>query len=171
MNNPMFPLRHAWALILLVLPILAGCTPPPTAARRDVASSNSTVQAAAAQFAACKRSVLARPEFAPLQPHMMPDATGQFSMAQMTNRTRPSAQEATLLVSWHDATNGCARPLMTTLQSERPDLAVIVSNLHAAESQLTARLAERRITWAEYIRQLRRLDSEGNAQIAAANQR
>lgn len=165
-NKRTLLLRHAWALLFLLLPILAGCSPPPTAAQREA-----TVRAASDQFVACKRAVLARPQFAPLLPHLGDPATGQFSAAQMTNETRPTPQEAALITSWYDATNDCARPLMTTLRSQRPDLAVIAGNLRAAESQLTAQLVERQISWARYARELQHINSEGNAQIAAANQR
>ena len=94
-----FPLRHAW------LPILTECGPPPTAAQREVAAGNAAAQVGMAQFNACKQEVRVRPELAALLPHLPDPVTGQYSMAQMTNETRPTFKEATLFVSWFDAMN------------------------------------------------------------------
>ena len=52
MNNPTFPLRHAWAVLLLVLPMMAGCSLPPTPAQRAAAIQGEANQAAAA----CRKS-------------------------------------------------------------------------------------------------------------------
>ena len=124
-----------------------------------------------AQFNACRQEVHARPEFAPLLPHLGDPATGQFSMAQMTNETRPTAREAALIASFSDATNGCFRASVAKVQSVRPDVAAILSNEHAANLQVVAQLVERRITWAESVRQFQHITSEAEAQGAAANQR
>jgi hypothetical protein len=66
----------------------------------------------------------------------MPDpTTGQFSMVQMTDENVPTPEEARLAASWYDATNGCFEPMTAAFQSARPDLAVILNNMRAAQSQ------------------------------------
>ena len=44
MNNPTIPLRHSWALLLLVLPILAGCAVAPVTDTADVFPLNAGAQ-------------------------------------------------------------------------------------------------------------------------------
>jgi len=135
------------AVPLLFVAGCAGMGPAPTAAQREVASSNSTGQAALAQFKACTLAVRARPEFAPLLPHLPDPMTEQFSMAQMTNEARPTAQEAALLAAASDAQSGCFRTVVAEVQSVRPDVATIMGNSRATVLQVQAQLVERRITW------------------------
>jgi len=171
--------RPSSKLLLLAVAVastlsVAGCAgmgPGPTAAQREVSAMGSTLQVAMAQRKACILEVHTRPEFASLLPHLGDPVTG-FSMAQMTDETRPTAKEAALLAPFFDANSGCFRAYVTAIQSVRPDIAVIWENEHtAAKSQVAAPLVERQITWAEAARRSRRLGSETNAQIAAANQR
>jgi len=91
-------------------------------------------------------------------------------MAQLTNETRPIAQEAALFASWYDATSGCNRPSAAVIQSAPPGVATIADNWRTARSQVATQLVERRITWAEFARQWQRLLSEATTQIAAVNQ-
>jgi len=161
-------LLAAAAASVLSLVGYAGMGLGATEAQRESAA---VVQAAIAQRQACHSAVLARPEFAPLLPHLPDPTTGQFGMAQMTNETRPTAAEATLLVDFFDAGGRCFRDYITAVQSVRPDVATILDNEQAAaQSQFQVPLVERQITWAESARRSQRLVSETNAQIAAANQ-
>ena len=163
-------LLAASAASLLFLAGCAGMGPGSTAAQRELASSNSTGQTPLAQFKACTLPVRARPEFAPLLPHLPDPVTEQFSMAQMTDETRPTAREAALFAALSDAQSGCFRTVVAEVQSVRPDVATIMGNQRAAVLQVQAQLVERRVTWAEYARQVQRIGSEASAQIAAANQ-
>lgn len=167
MNNPTRPLRHVWPLLPVVLSVLTGCT----VAQFEVASSDYTAQVARAQSSACKHAVYARPEFAPLLPHLPDPVTGQFSSAQMTDETWPTAQEAALFASWFDATVGCNHSYIMAAHSVRPDVAAILDNWQTAQSRIATQVVERRITWAEFARQWQRLLSEANAQITASSQR
>ena len=167
MNNPRCPLRHAWTLLSLVLPILFGCT----VAQFEMMSSDYTAREARAQSFACKRAVDARPEFAQLLSRLPDPTTGQFSMAQMTNETWPTAEEAALFASWSGATDDCNHAYIMAAHSVRPDVAVILNNWQTARSQVATQVVERRITWAKFARQTQRIDSETNAQITASSRR
>lgn len=163
-------LLTAAAASMLSLAGCAGMGPGATGAQREVSAAGATLQAAQAQFRTCRQEVRDRPEFALLRPYLSDPMTGQYSMAQMTNERRPTAQEVAALASYADAVNGCVRTQLAELQSVRLDLAAIVSNEQAANSQVVAQLVERRITWSEFAKQSQRIISEGAAQIAAANQ-
>jgi len=163
-------LLAASAVSVLLVAGCAGMGPAPTAVQREVASSNSVAQAAVAQAKACRLAVNTEPEFARLLPYLPDPVTGQFSMVQLTNETRPTAQDAALFASWYDANSGCNRVYPTAIQSARPDVAAIEDNWLTARSQVATQLVERRITWAEFARQWQRLLSEANTQIAEANQ-
>jgi len=160
--------------LTLILPILPLLSVTPAMARREVALPNSTIKAfvaaAMARYDACNQAIRARPEFAPLWRHMT-DPAGRLSVAQTTDETFPTAREAALLAPEWDAETSCFRTLLAIVQLSRPDLAALMDNQHAGEAQVRAQLVERRITWAEAVRQDWHTVLILKKQMAAANQR
>jgi len=174
MNYPTFPLRHAWALLFLVLPILVGCATLPQQRGQSIGL---TLQQAGADLKACGSAAYAKyPSL--YVPNL---TTGAPSMAQLTDETRPTPEQARLFAARWDDLRECNQQWRNAIASVRPDVVAILENQQAAADQLAALVIERKVTWAESARnsqqiqaatrsQLAATDREWRAEINAANQ-
>jgi hypothetical protein len=127
---------------LLMALSLAGCA---TAAQRQAQQSSASTREAAAQFKACGAAIIAKPEYAALLRHY-PEA-GQPTMAQLTDETFISPEEATLFAARHDELNPCKTHLLSALAAARPDLVPIFADLFSNGVAVSVQLVERKITW------------------------
>jgi len=89
-------------------------------------------------------------------------------MAQLADETLPTVKDTTSFASRFDPRSGCFGTLFTTTHLVRPE---IIDNWYAAASQLAAQLVERRIAYAEYLSQPRRIVSEAKAQLRGSQSR
>ena len=97
MNNPAFQLRRARTLLLLVLPMMAGGATLP---QHQGQSIGPTIQQASADATACIAATKAKyPSL-----HRM---AGMPSMAQLTDETRPTPEQARLSAVRHDIFDQC----------------------------------------------------------------
>jgi hypothetical protein len=154
--------------LLLAVSALVGCA---TAAQRQAKQIVAGQQEAVAQNKACLAAVLAKPEYAPLLPHTPNLETGQHTMAQLTDETIPSAEDARLVAASFDEANSCFGRFLTALSTVRPDLVPIFADAKAKATAASVLLVERKITWAEGARRGEENVNDLRRQIEAANQR
>lgn len=146
---------------------LAGCA---TAAQREVQQAGTVTREALAQFKGCMAAVWAKPDYASLLPHSPAPGAGQPTMAQLTDETVPTVEEAHLLAARFDDDGPCKKSLLASLSTARPDLVPILANAYSKGAEIIAQLVERKITWAASMRQAAANESDVRTQIAAADQ-
>lgn len=136
-----------WRLVVIIsVLVLGSCA---TAAQRQAVQSRDGLRMVTAEYKACAVAVRNSPEYAPLLPHMSDPDSGQPTMAQLTDGSTPTAQEASLVASFYDATTPCRSTALHGLSVVRPDLAPIVASAYTTRAAATALLVQRKITWGE----------------------
>ena len=158
--------RLGMFLPLLMVFIVGGCA---TAAQRQAQQAATVTREAAAELNTCVVAIVAKPEYAPLVPHTPDIETGQHTMAQLTNETLISPEDAKLFAARYDETAGCRSRFLKALSVARPDLVPILSATYTKGAALAARLIERKDTWGESARQSEAALSDARERIAAAN--
>jgi len=162
-------------LFLCGLTVLAGCAmgaqrQAQTAAQRQAEQAVATTREAAAQNKACVAKVIANPEYAPLLVHVPNPDTGQHTMAQLTDETIPSEQDARLSAAWYDEATLCRGPFLSAVSTARPDLVPIFTDAYGKADARAVLIVERKITWAEAARRSQADLSDARQKIAAADQ-
>jgi type III secretory pathway component EscV len=155
-------------LFLLAVLSVAGCT---TVAQRQAQQAGSATREAVAQSKACNAVIFAKPEYAPLIEHTPDPATGQATMALLTDESLISPQQAKLFGARHDELNQCRSRLLTALSAVRPDVVLILSSEYTNGAALAVQLVERKITWGEWARQGQALLNNARQQLAAADRK
>jgi hypothetical protein len=128
---------------MMGLPLLVALSTPgcATVAQRQAQQSSAATREAVAQFNTCGAAVIAKPEYAASLRHY-PEG-GQPTMAQLTDETLISPEEATLFAAKHDELNPCKTRLLSALSAARPDVVPVITDLFnkglAVSVQLVAR--------------------------------
>jgi hypothetical protein len=169
MGATMAPLPFPqWATRLTLLAVFAigGCA---TAAQRQAQQANTATREAAAQVQACVAAIFAKPEYASLVPHTPNLATGQHTMAQLTNESFISPEDAKLFSARYDESSGCRTRFLNAMSAARPDLVPILAGTYTKGAALVVRLVERKDTWGESARQSDAVLSDEREKLAAAD--
>ena len=130
-------MRKTGAVILALGLALTGCSP---AAR---------FQQAVQTRSACLEAVVHKSEYAPLLPHVFLTTP---SMAQLTNETYPTDEEARLLALQHDEAVQCVNTYIAAVGPIFPQAVPMDIEARDEGTARTALLIERKITWAESAR-------------------
>jgi hypothetical protein len=100
------------------------------------------------QRKACVAETRTRVRYAILQSHW-PDATGQYSMAQLTNDHPPTPAEAGALASYWDDSKVCSDSAFTEFSKIDPRLVAILSQQRSDNEAVIISLVKRQISWGE----------------------
>jgi len=146
---------------------VAGCA---TAAQRQAQHAAVGVHLALGQMKTCVRSVADNPQYASLLVHTPNLDTGQHTMAQLTDETVPTAEEARLFAKRYDDVNICRSHFLTALSSARPDLVPVFADAYAKSDGVAVQLVERKITWAAAARSSDQSIAHLRRQLEDANQ-
>lgn len=161
------PCRRMGTLLpLLAVLFVDACA---TTAQRQAQQIGAATREAGAQAKACTAAVLAKPEYTQLLAHSVDLAAAQFTMAQLTDETRISSDEARLFGTRHDDLGLCRARFLTALSAARPDIVPILIADYTKGDAIAVQLVERRITWGEWARQLQALSSDAHQQLATAD--
>jgi hypothetical protein len=158
--------RLGYSCVVLLALAVVGCG---TAAQRQAQQSGAATREAIAQFKACSRAVRDKPEYASLLVHSSDLETGQPSMAQLTDETIPSEQDARLFAERFDEAGPCRGHLLTAISAARPDLVPVLADGMTQGSAIAVLVVEQKITWAEAARRTQALSSALRQNIAAAD--
>jgi hypothetical protein len=152
--------------VALIALILVGCG---TTVNRHAQQPGWATQEAWAQFKACARSVTDRPEYASLLAHTPDLDTMQPAMAQLTDETIPSEQDARLFATRFDKVNKCRDDLLMAVSTPRPDLTPILEDEFTQSGAIAVLIVDRKITWAEAARRSQALSSDVRQKIKVAD--
>jgi hypothetical protein len=158
-------LRLRRSSIALFALILAGCS---TEADRQAPQPGATQQAWE-QFKVCAQRVTDKPEYAALQVHTVNLDTMQPTMAQLTDETIPSEQDARLFAARFDNVNSCRESFLMAVSIPRPDLAPVLADQFTQSGAIALLVVEQKVTWAEAARRALGLWNDTQRKIAAAN--
>ncbi len=165
MNGTIHSKPRVW-LLLCALTALAGCA---TAAQRQAQQAALGTREAAAQLKACSAAVIHKPEYVSLLLHTPDLETGQPMLAQLTDESMISSEDAKLFGARHDELNPCKSRLLNVLSTVRPDLVPILSDEYTKGTAIAVQLVERKITWGEFAQQGQVLLNDSRQRIAVAD--
>jgi hypothetical protein len=160
-------IRSLRCIALTTLALAAGCT---TAAQRQARQSATEIRTASLANNACIKAVVDKPEYASLLPHTPMLDGSQPTMAQLTDETIPSVEDAKLFAARFDEMAPCRGRYLAAVSRIRPDLAPIMTEAVSDRAATVALVVERKITWAEYTRRLQAASRDFQQKISAANQ-
>jgi hypothetical protein len=147
---------------------LTGCA---TAAQRQASTIKGTVQAAVAQVKQCTADLYSKSEYASLRPHLLsPDRNFQPTMAQLSDETYATKEEAKLLASFQDEADDCKRPAVEKISSVAPKVGVILADIVIESDSTTLRIIKQKITWGASARERQAYVAKSNRKVAEAAQ-
>jgi hypothetical protein len=134
--------------VLALAFVLAACS---TEAEREVARMNQATTVALEQMAACAARAEASDAFRQLKSRLPPVDGTLPSAALLADRSRPTGQEATLLVELHSGYIApCRRLTVERLATINPAFAEVAAKSFAEADAAYTRLARREESWGDY---------------------
>jgi hypothetical protein len=134
--------------VLALAFVLAACS---TEAEREVARMNQATTVALEQMAACAARAEASDAFRQLKSRLPPVDGTLPSAALLADRSRPTGQEATLLVELHSGYIApCRRLTVERLATINPAFAEVAAKSFAGADAAYTRLARREESWGDY---------------------
>lgn len=103
-------------------------------------------------YTSCVSTVIQKPAYEQLLPHLQNLDTGRHTAAQLTDETFPSQSDAALFAARFNELNECRAQYLAAISPARPDLVPIVVDTYSRGDEISALLVQRRITWAEAAR-------------------
>ena len=161
-------LRLLMPLAALLPAMLSGCA---TAAQNQFHDSVVETTKAVTALNACVRSVVEKPAYAALLSHTPDLTTGQLTMSQLTDETLATPADARLFSFRHDAVESCQKAYLKELSLARPDLVPLIIREYDKTDQVSVRLVERKITWAEWAASIEAIEAHMTSVIQAENQK
>jgi hypothetical protein len=160
-------LRHVVAAGILAVTIpLAGCA---TMAQQQFQTMRTGLASTNANLEACVAGERARPEFAPLQPHL-PALKGRLypTAAQLADVTYPTADEAQLLAQFTTSVAGCENAYRASVAALLPSAAPANDRLVADIDGVFAEWIGRKVTWGEGAQQINQIYAQDEPAVQAA---
>jgi hypothetical protein len=134
----------------------------------EAAPDHAQLQALLAQKTTCTANVRNRAEYAMIAGHFSDVATGNFSMVQLSDDTKPTPAEARLVAKYYDNSQPCIAALSTSVAKLAPSQGVILDQSIAAQQSVVAQLASRRISWGEFAQQSAKIAQQAATKLQVA---
>lgn len=154
-------------LLATVLLIVGGCaahTPPEAARIHGIAATD------APAIDACWRRVLTSPPHQALRDRMG-DHADSPTVAMKANPRKATPQEAALLRALQqDWLAPCRRMALASAAKVHPTVVAILTDSYARADANTQRLADREITWGEYVSENQAIVTHRRAELLAAGE-
>jgi hypothetical protein len=155
------------ALAITALLVLGGCasrTPPEAARIHGIAATD------APAIDACWRKVLASPQHQALKA-TTGDHADSPTDAMKSNRAKATPQEAAELLSLQqEYLLPCRKMALESAAKVHPAIVAILTESYARADANTARLANREITWGEYVSENQAIVTHRRAELLAAGE-
>jgi hypothetical protein len=150
-----------------MLILLCGC---PTAAQRELQSMRARQHEAVAEFSACGVAIYNAPESAPIRAHI-PLNLNDVTLQQLSDPSYATPEEAQVIFANHQNLQICRKAFLSKLSVAEPAVVPIrIASFNKSDDNRIA-LAQRKITWGEYIHRMRDLSAETQASLLAADAR
>lgn len=151
-------------IALLAIGGCAGRTPPEAARVHGIAATD------APAIDACWRTVLTSPQHQALRDRMGDHADSPTD-AMKGNRAKATPQEAAELLSLQqEFVAPCRRMALASAAKVHPAVVAILTDSYARADANTARLANREITWGEYVSENQAIVTHRRAELLAAGE-
>jgi hypothetical protein len=151
----------------IALALLCGCA---TQAQRQFETMRTTYQQASAEIKACWTTIYNSPESAPLRAHLPLDVS-DVTLRQLADPSLATREETQAVFAAHARLAPCRRAYVADLAQFEPILAPIYVAFYNERDDDTLALAQRRISWGEYVRRWRDRGAETKAAVDVADQR
>lgn len=119
----------------------------------------------------CLDVVRSNPKYGPLTRHLLNVADGHYTLTQMSDNSRPTAQETSLLATYGDETDVCREKSIAQISAMDPRAGQTIQRMNARVRDLDLALINRQITWGDYARQCQNVFESAGApsSVAASN--
>jgi hypothetical protein len=121
----------------------------------------------AAALQDCTQPLRANDYYAPLLPHL-PDASGDYTIAQLADTSIPTSDERTIAVSFHDMTRPCVDTFAASVQAALPGSASLVAQAEADQKAALVLLASGRLSWGDYAQHDQKIHDDLKAKMHSA---
>lgn len=101
----------------------------------------------------------------------VPDSPAKTTLDQLTDESLVSDEEAAAWREFHASVEKCRQQALTKMSGVVPGIASILSTSYAHGDDNLIDLLQKKITWGEYARRRRDLDSEVGGQLVAEDLR
>jgi hypothetical protein len=126
------------------------------------------LQTLLAQKTTCTAAVRNQPEYARIAGHFSDVASGNFSMVQLSDDTRPTPAEARLVAKYYDTSLPCIQTFSASVSKLAPSQGLILDQSIAAQQVVVAQLASRRISWGDYAQQSQKISQQAATKLQVA---
>jgi hypothetical protein len=110
------------------------------------------VSALRAQLNTCIDAIRRNPKYAAILPHLLDNASGHYSLTQMSDSHTPTVEEASLLASYGDEADTCRDQLMAEVSAIDPRAQAALQHVRTKIRDLDLALIHRQLTWGDYAR-------------------
>jgi hypothetical protein len=126
------------------------------------------LQTLLAQKSTCTANVRNQPEYAKIAGHFSDVATGNFSMVQLSDDTRPTPAEARLVAKYYDSSQPCMQAFSASVTKLAASQGLILDQSIAAQQTVVAQLASRRISWGDFAQQSQKITQQAATKLQIA---
>lgn len=156
------------ALLATALVVLTGCA---TAAHREGEGIRASLRAANEQAAACVAQVNANPAFAELERHRPAADIHQATLSQLTDQTFATSHEVDLISERRGPVIVCQKPFVDVYMAQAPALGIVWMERFSRADADVLQLAQRHISWGEYVTRSKNLADDTRLKLVATGQR
>jgi hypothetical protein len=159
--------RFKKAVALIGLWLLSGCA---TQAQREFQTMRTGQHEAVAEFGACGAAIYNAPESAPIRAHI-PLNLNDVTLQQLSDPSYATPEETQVMFSTHPKIQLCRKSFLAKLTQAEPAVVPIrIASFNKSDDNRIA-VAQRKITWGEYIHRMRDLSAETQAALLEADAR
>jgi hypothetical protein len=153
-------------LIFAAMVLLSGCA---TQAQRQFEAIKTGKQAIGAQFNMCREAIYNSPEFSSLRIHLPLDSTGT-TLQQLSDQSLAMPTEVQTILSVYPKFKECLQAVLNGVAQTEPSVAPILTAAYTKYEDDVLALAQRKISWGDFVRRGRDRSIETQAATQAAEQ-
>ena len=141
---------------------LSGCA---TQAQKEALSIRANVQSAGQALIACTKFVYESPEMLPLRANM-PLSLVYATLQQETNSNYATDAETAAVFAVHPQLKVCRNTFLSQIGQTTPTLVPVFSEVLSENEETLIALVQKKLTWGDYIRQLKKNTADGRVKVA-----
>ena len=146
---------------------LMGCA---TAAQKQFATIQANTTTAAQTVRACSSAAYYSAD-ADLLRARLPFNANDATLQQLTSSDRASADEINTILTVHPKLQACRKAFLDQIDQTTPTLVPIFAKAYADSEDKLIDLIQQRLTWGEYVRAVKNITADAQAQFVAEGQR
>jgi hypothetical protein len=150
-----------------ILGLLCGCA---TQAQRQFQSIKAKNQQSLAQAKDCAEAIHNLTEYAPLRSHI-PSSPQSATLEQLSDKSFATPEQSRAIFATHPRLQECRKTFVTGVAQSEPTLVPIFLAAYSKADDAAIALAQRKITWGDYVRGLRDRGAETQAAIQTEDRR